>query len=293
MRAQISLSNRELENRSLDTASVEQAARLFSQHGALFIKNVFQRDLIQKLRDAFLQEYANRPDDEIRKTCLEVGDKRFMFTIAIRSPFNDPDLYASPLLLPILRTLVGSECILQSVGIVCAYPGSEMQHLHADHPPLFEEAVGLSAFFPPYALHVVVPLVDLNEECGTTALWEGSHRIKSPGDEKRCSAQATDTLQGASFPWPKMGDCYLMDYRLRHRGTPNRSNRPRPILYLIFSRPWFQDRRNYTIQPRLVMDPPEYEKIPEEHRVLFETMRPVGPAHRQDGPDITVPVAQT
>ena len=226
MRAQISLSNRELENRSLDTASVEQAARLFSQHGALFIKNVFQKDLIQKLRDAFLQEYANRPDDEIRKTCLEVGDKRFMFTIAIRSPFNDPDLYASPLLLPILRTLVGSECILQSVGIVCAYPGSEMQHLHADHPPLFEEAVGLSAFFPPYALHVVVPLVDLNEECGTTALWEGSHRIKSPGDEKRCSAQATDTLQGASFPWPKMGDCYLMDYRLRHRGTPNRSNRP-------------------------------------------------------------------
>ena len=283
MRAQITLSDRELENRSLNAARVERAAHLFSQQGALFIKNLFRKDLIQTLRDAFLDEYANTPENEIRKTCLQVGDKRFMFSIAFRSPFNDPDLYASPLLLPILRTLVGSECILQSVGVVCAYPGSEMQHLHADHPPLFEEAVGLNAFFPTYALHVVVPLVDLDEDCGTTALWEGSHRMKSPGDEKRFSAQATDLLEGASLPWPKIGDCYLMDYRLRHRGTPNRSNRPRPILYLIFSRPWFKDHRNYTLQPRLVMDAPEYEKISEEHRVLFETMRPVDAAHRQEG----------
>jgi len=73
-----------------------------------------------------------------------------------------------------------------------------------------------------------------------------------------------------------MGDCYFMDYRLRHRGTPNQSSQPRPILYLVFTRPWFQDRKNYNKQPRLAIAPMEYEKISEEHRSLFGAMLPSG-----------------
>jgi hypothetical protein len=63
-----------------------------------------------------------------------------------------------------------------------------------------------------------------------------------------------DPLEGATLPYPRTGDCYFMDFRLRHRGTPNTSKYPRPILYMVFSRKWFQDFENFTVQRRLQID---------------------------------------
>ncbi len=140
-----------------------------------------------------------------------------------------------------------------------------MQHIHRDHPALFAEAGRLSDILPPYALTVVVPLVDLDEETGTTALWEGSHRATPTGHEENGGAQSA-LLVEASLPWSKLGDCYFMDYRLLHAGTANNSSRPRPILYLVYSRIWFQDRKNFKKQAPLQMSQAEYERIPEDLR---------------------------
>jgi hypothetical protein len=77
------------------------------------------------------------------------------------------------------------------------------------------------------------------------------------------------------MPWPKMGDCYFMDFRLRHAGTPNISDKPRPILYLVYSRRWFQDRKNFDMQSPLLITGDEYERIPEEHKHLFLNAQPM------------------
>jgi ectoine hydroxylase-related dioxygenase (phytanoyl-CoA dioxygenase family) len=119
-----------------------------------------------------------------------------------------------------------------------------------------------------------VPLVDLDESTGTTALWEGSHRYKSQSEEQRWSAEELLRLEGAAMPWPRMGDCYFMDFRLRHAGTPNLSSLPRPILYLVYSRGWFQDRKNFDIQTPLLISWEEYDRIPEEYRQLFINAKP-------------------
>lgn len=253
---------------------IRRAADYFRLNGCLTLEDSFDPERVRAMQSDFLENYASRDRQEVEKTCLRVGVERYMFSVQFREPWLDPDIYAAPAVLPIVREILGADCILQSVGVVCAYPGADLQHVHRDHPPLFAEAGGLNAFFPPYALHVVVPLVDLNEETGTTAMWEGSHRIKSAQQEGHWSQARADQLEGAILPTPKIGDCYFMDYRLRHTGTPNTSDQPRPILYLIYSRRWFLDRRNYDLQSPLDISPEDYDRIPEEHRPLFEIVRP-------------------
>jgi ectoine hydroxylase-related dioxygenase (phytanoyl-CoA dioxygenase family) len=252
------------------------AAHQFRVHGCLWLENCIHPSKVQAMQDQFLQQYANQDLEQVKKNCLHVGDKRYMFTVKVDGAFADPDVYAAPRIMPVVESLLGKDCILQSVGVVCAYPGSAMQHVHRDHPNLFEEAGGLNSFLPPFALHVVIPLVDLNAETGTTALWEGSHRNRKRSTEGEYSPEQLMRAEGAIHPWPKAGDSYFMDFRLRHGGTANYSSKPRPILYLVYSRRWFQDRPNYESRRQKPIDisQEEYNRIPEPHRHLFENAIP-------------------
>jgi len=261
-------------SRQVDPDTIKKAAHLFRLHGTLMLENSFDPALVQNIQQDFMQQYASKSMEEVEKTCLRVGLGRYMHTIRLQQPYMDPAVYAAPLVLPVVRELLGDDCIMQSIGVVCAYPGSKIQHVHRDHPALFAEAGGLNAFFPPYALHVVVPLVDLDESTGTTALWEGSHRMKTQRETSQLNKEQLDRLEGAVKPWPKMGDCYFMDFRLRHAGTPNISDKPRPILYLVYSRGWFQDRKNFEMQSPLLISRDEHTKIPSQFRHLFDNARP-------------------
>jgi ectoine hydroxylase-related dioxygenase (phytanoyl-CoA dioxygenase family) len=248
------------------------AAHQFRVHGCLWLENCFARSKVQALQDQFMRDYASQDPDTVEQNCLRVGDQRYMFTVRVEGAFADPAIYAAPRIMPVVESLLGKNCVLQSVGVVCAFPGARMQHIHRDHPSLFEEAGGLNAFLPPFALHVVIPLVDLNEDTGTTALWEGSHRRRSAHADNRQADENSLTEDGVVLPWPRMGDSYFMDFRLKHAGTANNSNLPRPILYLVYSRRWFQDRPNYEQRKQKPVDisREEYDRIPEQYQHLFE-----------------------
>jgi len=252
------------------------AAHQFRVHGCLWLENSLAREKVQAMQQQFLQQYASQDLSIVQNNCLHVGDQRYMFTVRVDRAFADPDVYAAPRIMPVVESLLGKDCILQSVGVVCAYPGAGMQHVHRDHPNLFEEAGGLNSFLPPFALHVVIPLVDLTEETGTTALWEGSHRLRNRAMEQQYNKEQLLQAEGAELPWPKMGDSYFMDFRLKHAGTANNSATPRPILYLVYSRRWFQDRKNYESrrQKPIEISTEEYDRIPEQHRHLFENAIP-------------------
>ncbi|MDX1460667.1 MAG: phytanoyl-CoA dioxygenase family protein [Xanthomonadales bacterium] len=263
-------------NNRIDEQTCLAAAHYFRLEGTIRLNNAFPRSTIEQLKDYFFEHYASQDPEEIQKQCLRVGDKRFMFTVRIEDVFADPDIYASPRVLPVVREILGPDCVIQSFGAVCAFPGSQMQHLHRDHPSLFAEAGGLNAFMPPFALHVVVPLVDLDESTGTTAVWPGTHRVKNSAQENRYQKDEMDALMGADLPYTRMGDCYFMDFRLRHRGTPNASDIPRPILYLVYSRAWFRDSRNYESkqQEPISISRAELQRVPEPLKPLFAQARP-------------------
>ncbi len=234
------------------------AASLFASYGVLQVDNVFPVDMIQRLQDAFFTRYTSyfRKDDH--PDALRLGDQRYMLTVDMDPPFNDPRLYASPMLLPIVQKLLGDDSILGAFTAVISLPGAGTQSLHKDAGALFP-ATPWQHSVPSFAIQLIVPLVPLDTEVGTTRVIKGSHTVSLK------QAKEMDSQD----PVVPLGSCLLTDYRVSHRGLGNRSDRVRPILTIIYNRPWFRDPVNYAKQPPLRLSDDQYARIPVRHQSLF------------------------
>ena len=136
MKSKISLSPSGLKAEPKNGSWVNDAAALFRENGTLFLENAFPKELIQRAADVFAEKYQPMSKKELRKRDAVVGERRYMVTVDIKKPFNDPLLYANPLVMPILEQLLSSHLRIASFGAVAAWPGAEAQPIHLDHPPL-------------------------------------------------------------------------------------------------------------------------------------------------------------
>ena len=94
-----------------------------------------------------------------------------------------------------------------------------------------------------HSLVVFLPLCDLNEENGPTAFLPGSHqRWTSDALEAEADAPGSSTAGAPAILDVDAGDAILFDSRTQHAGGANRSQRARPVLYLVFARPWFDEQ---------------------------------------------------
>ncbi len=242
---------------------------MFHQYGALWIENALPREFVRGLQEAYAAKYISQGKAKLRKRYAVVGDGRFMITVTVKQPFNATILYANPKLMPLLQDLLGNDCTISSFGSVVAFAGAEAQSVHFDYPPLFESEQ-ICASLPPHAITLAVPLVDLDETTGSTAIWEGSHTRVGSRDELRTLADDS-SWQGSTIPFAKMGDVYLMDFRLIHGGTANRSDHDRPILYIVYSRPWFREDLNFDEQPPIKISRKQLGRVPKDLRYLFSS----------------------
>ena len=134
-----------------------------------------------------------------------------------------------------------------------------MQHFHRDNDHLFFDP-GVGPNLPVYAINVAVPLIDVDRRTGPTGVWLGSHRL----------AQGVGVELGTMTvcEWQR-GDIMLLDYRTLHAGLPNASRQARPIVYMVYTRPWFFDQGNHI--SRIPMDMPieRYKELPESVQRLL------------------------
>jgi hypothetical protein len=242
---------------ALQQRTIETAVKQFQASGCLLLENVFSALFIQELDTVYAERYGHYYQAEKHADALNVGHRRFLITVGFQLPFNTPQLYANPLVLPIIESILDNDCVLGSLASVVSLPGAALQHAHADYSPLFPSFP--SRLLPSYALTLFIPLVELNDFHGTTRIWPGSHRS---GNQEQLQADFVD-------PQVPLGSCVLMDYRVLHQGTENRAEIPRPILYLVYHRPWFKDYKNYKKQPFLLLTESERQRIPEQHRRLI------------------------
>jgi ectoine hydroxylase-related dioxygenase (phytanoyl-CoA dioxygenase family) len=225
---------------ALESETIERASRCFRADGALLIEDIVDTTIIAEARRAFNQEYSHYLSDleqlgliydgAKHEEALSVGDRRLLVTIRLEPPFDDPQLFANPFLLPVLSAALDDGFVLGAFGLVCSLPSAPAQHKHHDGGNLFPQS-GLNALLPAAAITVGIPLLEMNEVHGTTALWLGSHR----GPVKEAAIE----------PVVREGSCMLWDFRLMHGGTPNRSALARPLLYLTYCRPWFMEYMNF------------------------------------------------
>ena len=248
-------------NTGISDNTLKQAISIYNDDGCLLLKNVFSEGYIGNLNASYNKKYSSYFKNKDHENALEVGDQRYMVTIKMETPFNSHKLYANSLVFPIIKALLGEECILNSFGSVISLPGAPDQNPHYDHPALFNENREASAKLPTHAITMIVPFVELNQQTGTTVMMPKSHRY--PLDLN------TDHGLTYDFPHAPLGSVLLMDYSLKHYGMANRSESVRPIMYNIYSRPWFRDYTNYQKQSSLEISKKDYLKIPDEYKHLF------------------------
>ncbi len=235
--------------------------------GCVLLRGVFPTGMIDGLYREFLSQYGTmdlrQMSEQAKKPLpnpfLEVGGGRFEIVPRMRGAFGDPELFANALLRRFLMPLLGSDMRLSSCTIVVSHPGAELQHIHRDHPHLFNEP-SVGRILPVYGVNVSVPLIDVDMQTGPTGVWPGSHlwaESQTPSPE---------TITAVPV---QRGDCVLMDYRTLHTGMPNRGTRIRPILYLVYTRTWFFDEVNHAGRSSLDLPMETFLSLPETMRPLL------------------------
>jgi len=262
----ITISPTETHNNKLSEAKLALANSLFNRYGVLIIENVFPTEFIQNIRDYFFHACGSYLQDTHHSDALRVGDKRLMITLDIAWPLNTPQLYGSPFVLEFLEKILGDDFILGSLTSVTSLAGSIDQHVHKDHPALFDHQSlnqHSTPQLPSFAVTMLVPLVELNQTVGGTRVIKGSHHCSSD-DAKQMAVQESPVSSGS---------CFFMDYRLSHHGRANRSDSPRPVLSMVYQRPWFRDCVNYGKQPPLKMNDQELARVPKKFTRLFSWIK--------------------
>lgn len=241
--------------------------------GVVVLENLFAMSLLRRLR----RDVTRRHDSgqlRARGLVRDIGG-RYTAVLPFEGPLLDRRFYANPALLGTLDALLGRDYCIGSVEAVVSLPGSSRQYQHIDGPLRLDRVVGRAkggypgdlSDLPPYALALATPLCDVNEENGPTAVWPGSHRVAL---EARLPGEAEI---GRRFPVARMtgrfGFSYLYDYRLFHRGLPNFSREPRPLLMSVFTRAWYRDPNHSEVSPSVVITRRNLARIPERHRRLF------------------------
>lgn len=252
--------------------SANTALYQFKSSGCLWMRGVFDRKYIDEIRDQ-LHEICGDLKDPASSgydNALHVGDRRMMIPVRFTGAFNDHRFYANPSLYAFMAEALGRDFILNGLGSVVSFPGAADQHVHRDHPQLYGSAI--DDFLPPFAVTAIIPLVELNDRSGTTRMWPGSHLMKFLLNESEVPITEKPYFDPPAHP----GDCLLMDYRLYHGGLANISSEIRPILYLIYSRPWFRDSVNYNKHLPLNPAPSEIGRVPDEYRHMFRHLKNTG-----------------
>jgi ectoine hydroxylase-related dioxygenase (phytanoyl-CoA dioxygenase family) len=174
------------------------------------------------------------------------GPNRYYVTLPFHGLWADPQIVDNDDITAVVQDLVGADSVLCQLATDTPLKGSDYQDLHRDTQLLFPET---GAETPTYQLAVNFPLVDVTDETGPMEWAPGTHMLSKAEGLRRVQSGETP-LQRAYL---NRGDVMIRDVRHIHRGTPNPSDTPRPMVVLGYSRRWlFRPEVNIRV-PRQVL----------------------------------------
>ncbi len=152
------------------------------------------------------------------------------------------DVYAPYPVREIVTDAARCDIVQKSVGLLAVDDTcSTYGRWHRDTSPLFKwnptspdkEDAGNVVIVPDYYFTCFIPLDPLDGENGAPEFILGSHRV----------AGSPDALLGLPVATVKCapGDVIVMNGKTLHRGTPNRTEKARDMLYAVWAPPWFNE----------------------------------------------------
>lgn len=249
----IALTETERTDQKLSDETLRRAVDLVRVDGYVVLERVLDSTLVETLHGEFLRVLEHH----IARTDPNRGTNRYQMHLPFAAPFNAETLIANPFALSILDALLGADAVCHYFASDTPLPGSDYQPVHSDIALLFPET---NLALPAYSVVLNIPLVDFTLENGPLEIWPGGTHLFPGGIDMRDLAprmNATPCLMPA-------GSMLLRDMRMWHRGTPNRSQAPRPNLAMIYSRPWLK-----THYPPIAIPRATYDSLSDRAKRLF------------------------
>lgn len=208
--------------------ALDAFASQFERDGMVLLKQHFQQDTLSLWQRAFDSILAHR----LQQGATAVrGANRHYITLPFAGVFADEHIFCDPDVLAIVERVAGDEPVMCQLATDTPLRGSTYQDVHRDTPALFD---GLPET-PSFQLAVNFPLCDVTLDNGPFETTLGTHRMNA-GDAMR--AYEAGELALHAIPM-KLGDVMIRDVRALHRGTPNHTGSPRPMVVIGYSRSWY------------------------------------------------------
>ena len=269
----------EIEQGALSDDNIRLGALLLNCRGYLILRRVLAPELVVTLHDAInalvrdCVETLGSPTSKLSSKGLKLQkshkfgmlfwerNSRLRMFPRLTGPFTDPSIIANLLVLPILRTALNSHIYCKSVTSDVCLKGAMLQAPHRD---MDHYSNGPSGYI------VNIPTVHSHRNNGPLEIWPGGSQFwhksifLNMGLNVRLQDQRNPPIDElASFIdskyielWP--GDVLIRDPGMWHRGTPNDSGVPRPMITIGYY------KRGFTCR----YGDPSYNASPEELRRL-------------------------
>jgi hypothetical protein len=209
------------------------------------LRNHFSREKLQTWAEDFPPLLHRQI--ELEKDTPNRGAQRFYVTLPFSAPYADPQIYEDEDVLAIVEGLAGKDYVMGQLATDTPLKGSDYQELHRDAPPLFPE---WEIETPSFQLAVNFLLVDVTPEMGPFEVARGTHMVTKVEALRRLE-QGEVKLEAICLA---LGDVMIRDVRGLHRGTPNHTDTPRPMVVIGYSRKWL-NRPEVSIRiPRAELD---------------------------------------
>jgi ectoine hydroxylase-related dioxygenase (phytanoyl-CoA dioxygenase family) len=239
---------------TLAPSELDSAAAALAEDGICILRDLLDVSLVMRWAQAFdqlVRERQARPGGVAPR-----GPGRFYVTLPWRDPFSDTGVWAHPGILGVLDRVLAQEYVLVQLAADTPVLGSMHQEVHRDYRPLFTDDLPT----PLYALAVNFPLCDVGEDNGPLEMARGTHRMPR---EQALARIASGEIAMETFPM-RMGDVALRTPLALHRGTPNRTSHPRPMIVMGWVMHWL-----HTPKVDLRLARADYDALPESHRRLL------------------------
>jgi hypothetical protein len=233
---------------------LDRFARELNRDGICIIPQVFEQKLIEEWLEAFEKLFHERQNQPGGLAPREIS--RYYLTLPWIYPFANELVFANQVIMGILQRVFYQEYVMVQLGVDVPFPGSNYQETHRDFRPLFCDRI----VTPLYALAVNFPLVEVTADNGPFQMARGTHLL---GREEGLQKIASGEIPMESF-YMQPGDVMVRSPLALHRGSPNRTNQPRPMVVMGYAMHWL-----HTPKVDLTLPRDYYNSLPEKLRQML------------------------
>lgn len=243
-----------VETGKFSATDLDQLATDLNRDGICILRGLLDRQLVEEWKvafDALFQERQQQPGGVAPR-----GTARGYVTLPWVPPFANPQVFANPTILALLDRVFYQEYKLVQLAADIPMQGSEYQEIHRDFRPLFTDQI----VTPLYALAVNFSLVEVTAENGPFEMARGTHVM--PREEGLVKVRAGEIPMEQFYL--QLGDVMVRSPLALHRGTPNRTPQPRPMIVMGYVMHWLHTHKVDLTLPREY-----YESLPSQTQELL------------------------